>query len=166
MDDILDELGLGSLKTVFNDNKVGPKEVLLLTEEEFGALGVSAIGDRATLRACCSRVTANDGETVDILQRLQVFRTKRKKVGAWQGVRPEKAAKVTRRIYLGWKHEGRRRGAGPSSVLVTAGQGGGQQVRDLPRGMSLEELMESAKDIYFPQGVNLTSGRHAVECRF
>ena len=52
---------------------------------------------------------------------------------------------MTRRIYLGWKHEGQRRGAGPSSVLVTAGQGGGQQVRDLPRGMSLEELMESAK---------------------
>ncbi|KAK3579432.1 hypothetical protein CHS0354_028230 [Potamilus streckersoni] len=53
MGQILSNIGLEHLVSVFRENMVGPQEVENLGNEEFQLLGVSAVGDRVRLKQAC-----------------------------------------------------------------------------------------------------------------
>jgi hypothetical protein len=57
--------------------------------------------------------------------------------------------KLTRRLYVGWKHQTKATG---SFKVVSASKGGGQQTLDVRKESSYTELVKLICDCYFPNG--------------
>lgn len=58
--------------------------------------------------------------------------------------------KLTRRVYLGWKHEIK-----PGIYkLIPASKGGGQQILDVHKDLDYCSLHKEVRDIFFPNGIS------------
>lgn len=62
--------------------------------------------------------------------------------------------KPSRKIYLGWKHSTE---LGPYSIMKTK-DGGGQQILDVAKETTYQELVDLISGIYFPRGVSQSKG--------
>ncbi|KAK6195614.1 hypothetical protein SNE40_001004 [Patella caerulea] len=79
MDTILEFIDLGSLVEKFAENKVNPSDVLTLTDEEFGVLGVHRIWDRARLRSKCRKSVQENLCASPVVQRIRQMQSGRKR---------------------------------------------------------------------------------------
>ncbi|XP_065924997.1 G2/M phase-specific E3 ubiquitin-protein ligase isoform X3 [Magallana gigas] len=146
MDEILDEIGLGNLKGLFEDHKVGPKEVVNLTDAEFEKLGVVNFGDRARLRNRCRTVMKlPDSPTLIKLRELSSRRTFQKRQSARSRV------STSRRVHVGWMNKKRK-----NSVYSRVT--GGKEVIDIEKNTTLPEMLEKFLELYFPDGENKNQG--------
>ena len=55
MDEILEEAGLLTLLSRFNDERIEPKLIVAMTDTELTQVGVTTIGDRVRLRSICRK---------------------------------------------------------------------------------------------------------------
>ena len=65
MDEILEEAGLSTLLTRFNEERIEPELIVAMTDAELTRLGVTTIGDRVRLRSVCRKKKDINNERIE-----------------------------------------------------------------------------------------------------
>ena len=89
------------------------------------------------------------------LQKSREIRTKSPK-------KDIKKNKLTRRLYVGWKHAINKN----VFKIITASKGGGQHVMDLNKDLTLSELTKEITEVFFPNGVSEAQNIRIAEVDF
>lgn len=73
-----------------------------------------------------------------------------------------KKNKLTRRLYVGWKHAINKN----VFKIITANKGGGQYIMDLNKDLTLSELTKEITEVFFPNGVSEAQNIRIAEVDF
>lgn len=127
-----------------------------MTDEELGQYIVS-YGDRLALRAFCRQKTGPNeqaGIKSTLMQKVRDRLREREQrytvngeTAEGRGVGNKHAAKVSRRIELGWLHYSKG-----DFHQVRARHGGGTRHLTVEKTVKMEHLLETGKDLFFPNG--------------
>lgn len=146
---ILKKIGLGHYTKIFEENMIGINEVEEMTDEDFIKLGIVSIGIRLKIKqACRNHKKVSDAPMSCIKTFLEL--QKQRKTGRTKSPKKDQKTKLTRRLYVGWKHSIR---AGVYK-LISASKGGGQQIVDFNKDLTLNQLISEITDIFFPNGMS------------
>ncbi|XP_053387214.1 uncharacterized protein LOC128551002 [Mercenaria mercenaria] len=124
----------------------------MLVPEEFTALGVTTIGDKARLKQRCKDYLKGKSLDSPVMSKFRELNSKSK------SNRNSRKMKLTKRLYIGWKH-----GHQDLYRLVHPAKGGGQFVQDVNKGCTLSELKSLLIDLYFPRGHCKAGNLHVNE---
>lgn len=128
---------------------IGINEVEEMTDEDFIKLGIVSIGIRLKIKqACRNHKKVSDAPMSCIKTFLEL--QKQRKTGRTKSPKKDQKTKLTRRLYVGWKHSIR---AGVYK-LISASKGGGQQIVDFNKDLTLNQLISEITDIFFPNGMS------------
>ncbi|XP_033756612.1 uncharacterized protein LOC117339234 isoform X2 [Pecten maximus] len=132
-----------------------------LTVEDFQHLGVISMGIRIRIsQACRNYLKAQKGDISPCIKKFMDIQNRRKV--RRKSPKKDVKTKLTRRLYVGWKHEVRQ----GIYKLVSASKGGGQQVLDLHRDTSKAELMREVLTLFFPGGQSLAQNVTSDEVNY
>ncbi|XP_074652368.1 uncharacterized protein LOC141906838 [Tubulanus polymorphus] len=169
LDEILEELGMGSLIPIFRENKIELNDIPLLTDADFSRLGVTAVGDRLRLRHKC-RSTEHEWDSTNssingsagILNRLRTSLKKNSKAtsklnkkgstGPESKLENKNAFKNSRRIKVGWKHYNCSK---KCFELVPQSKGGGSHPIDVDKCLTKTELHRICCKLFLPSGKSI-----------
>lgn len=122
-------------------------------EDSYLARYIPAYGDRIATRRYCldkQKVKNDAGPKVSLLEKLQKkMKTASASFGETSQTKcvhsnsSKNALKSTRKIEIGWLHEGRQ---------VRKRTGGGTRILTVSKDSTKEDLLKLAKDLFFPNG--------------
>lgn len=126
------------------------EQVEYMGEDDFQKVGMHTIGIRLKLKQACRNFMKGHLQSTVVNKFVELSQPKKKKGAARNSKRnANRNEKLTRRLYVGWKHQAN---AAQAFKVVTASKGGGQQTLDVPKDSSYSEVLKLICDIYFPQG--------------
>lgn len=147
------------LSTYFLYFQIDINVINVMTDEELGKY-IASYGDRLALRAFCRQKTVTIERTDQIktvkTALMQKLRDRLRGKQNTPDARPDKAdqcvgnrhaAKDTRRVEMGWLHfdDG-------DYHQVRTRHGGGTRHLSVQKTITMEELLETGKDLFFPNG--------------
>ncbi|XP_077368676.1 uncharacterized protein LOC144013536 isoform X2 [Festucalex cinctus] len=139
------------------EEKIDINVICVMTDDELGQY-VTRYGDRLAIRAFCRRrtvtnersggiQTAKSALMQNIRERLGIERENAVDRGGARGAGNKSAAKVTRRVEMGWLHF-----QNGSFHQIRARGGGGTRHLAVDKSVTMAEMLETGKGLFFPNG--------------
>ncbi|KAJ4934039.1 hypothetical protein JOQ06_006846 [Pogonophryne albipinna] len=141
------------------DDKIDINVINVMTDEELGKY-IERYGDRLALRAFCRQITGTNETTVksgerttaksSLMEKIRVrLQGKGEKADpdVGPGVGNKHASKDSRRVEIGWLNFQKGK-----YYQVRTRQGGGTRHMSVQKTMTMEELLDIGKALFFPNG--------------